>query len=77
MRILAICGSPRKGNTYKVMKTIQDSFPEIEYKILMLKDLNFELCRGCYSCVVKGEEYCPIKDNRDMIIADNESGKIK
>jgi len=68
MRILAICGSPRKGNTYKVLKTIQESFPEIEHKILMLKDLNFELCRGCYSCVVKGEEYCPIKDNRDMII---------
>jgi len=30
--------------------------------------LNFELCRGCYGCVLKGEDKCPIKDDRDMII---------
>jgi multimeric flavodoxin WrbA len=30
--------------------------------------MNFELCRGCYSCVLRGEEKCPIKDDRDMII---------
>lgn len=68
MKILAICGSPRKGNTYKVLKSIQESFPDIDYKIEMLKDLNFDLCKGCYSCVVRGEEKCPIKDDRDKII---------
>jgi multimeric flavodoxin WrbA len=68
MKIVSICGSPRKGNTYKVLNIIKESFPEIDYKILMLKDLNFELCRGCYSCVVRGEEKCPIKDDRDMIL---------
>lgn len=34
----------------------------------MLKDLNFELCKGCYSCVLRGEDKCPIKDDRDMIL---------
>jgi len=68
MKILAICGSPRKGNTYKVLNSIIENYPDIDYKILMLKDLNFELCKGCYSCVVRGEEKCPIKDDRDMII---------
>jgi multimeric flavodoxin WrbA len=34
----------------------------------MLNELNFELCRGCYSCVLRGEDKCPIKDDRDMII---------
>jgi len=68
MKIVAICGSPRKGNTYKVLNTMKESFPEIDFKILMLKDLNFELCKGCYSCVVRGEEKCPIKDDRDMIL---------
>ncbi len=68
MKILAICGSPRKGNTYKVLNSIKENYPDIDYKILMLKDLDFELCKGCYSCVVRGEEKCPIKDDRDMII---------
>jgi len=68
MKILAICGSPRKGNTYKVLNSIKENYPDIDYKILMLKDLNFEFCKGCYSCVVRGEGNCPIRDDRDMII---------
>jgi len=68
MKIVAICGSPRKGNTYKVFDTIKENFPEIDFKTLMLKDMNFELCRGCYSCVVRGEEKCPLKDDRDEIL---------
>ena len=68
LKIIAICGSPRKGNTYKVLNAIQENFPEVDFKILMLRDLNFELCCGCYGCVVKGEEKCPIKDDRDLIL---------
>lgn len=63
MKILAICGSPRKGNTYSALKTIQDSFPDIDFELLMLKDLHFELCKGCYACVLRGEEKCPTKDD--------------
>jgi len=70
MKILAICGSPRKGNTYKVLNSIKENYPDIDCKILMLKDLNFELCKGCYSCVLRGEEKCPIKDDRDMIVGE-------
>ena len=29
----------------------------------MLKDVNLEQCRGCYTCFARGEEYCPIKDD--------------
>ena len=68
MKILAICGSPRKGNTYSALNTIKESFPDIDFEILMLKDLQFELCRGCYACVLRGEDKCPIKDDRDMVI---------
>ncbi len=68
MKILAICGSPRKGNSYKVLESIRESFPDIDFNVLMLGELNFELCRGCYSCVLRGEETCPIKDERDMIL---------
>jgi len=68
MKILAICGSPRKGNGYKALNEIRDEFPHIEYEILHLNDMNFKLCKGCYGCVVRGEEKCPLKDDRDMIL---------
>lgn len=68
MKILAICGSPRKGNTYSMLKSIQDNFPNIDIKLMKLSDINFEFCEGCYVCVKKGEEKCPVKDDRDLIV---------
>ena len=68
MKILAICGSPHKGNTYSVLNTIKEDYPDIDYKILMLKELIWERCLGCYSCIALGAENCPLKDNRDMIV---------
>jgi multimeric flavodoxin WrbA len=68
MKILAICGSPRKGNTYSALKTIREGFPGIDIEIVMLKDLNFQFCKGCYACVQRGEDKCPIKDDRNMLV---------
>jgi len=68
MKILAICGSPHRGNCYSVLTTIKEDYPNIDYKLLMLNELNLERCRGCYVCVLRGEENCPLKDDRDMII---------
>lgn len=68
MKILAICGSPRKGNTYSALRSTQDNFPDVDFEIIMLKDIHFEPCKGCYTCVLRGEEKCPIKDDRDMLI---------
>jgi multimeric flavodoxin WrbA len=68
MRIAAICGSPRRGNCHSVLNSIQEHYPDIDYKLLMLNELNLEQCRGCYVCIARGEELCPLKDDRDMII---------
>ena len=68
MKIIAICGSPHKGNTYSVLNTIQEDYPDIDYKILMLSEYIWERCRGCYACIAMGAEKCPLKDNRDMIV---------
>lgn len=67
IKILSICGSPRKGNSYKALKEIGEAFPHIDYEILHLKDLDFNFCKGCYACVTRGEEKCPVKDDRDKI----------
>jgi len=68
MKILAICGSPHKGNSYSVLNSIKENYPAIDFKILMLNEVNLEMCKGDYGCILNGEQYCPLKDDRDMII---------
>ena len=68
MKIIAICGSPRKGNSYKALTTIRDAFPLIDFEILHLNDMDFSLCKGCYGCVLRGESNCPIKDDKSLIL---------
>jgi multimeric flavodoxin WrbA len=68
MKILAICGSPRKGETFKVLNSIKEKYPDIGYEILMLKDMNLKDCYGCYTCINRGPEKCPLKDDRDLIL---------
>lgn len=68
LKILAICGSPHQGNTYNILSMLEQSNPELDFKILMLSELNLMDCLGCYSCINTGEENCPLKDDRDMII---------
>ncbi len=70
MRVLAICGSPRKGNTYSVLSKLKEAYPSIDFKLLELSELNIEQCRGCYMCFLQGEENCPLKDDRDMILTE-------
>lgn len=68
MKILAICGSPHRGNTYSVLSTIPEDYPDIDYKLMMLNEVDLQPCKGCYACVLMGAENCPLKDDRDMII---------
>ena len=68
MKILAICGSAKKGNTYSVLKDIKENYPDIDFKILMLKDVNLKPCLGCYVCVKLGEDKCSLKDDREKIV---------
>ena len=68
MKIVAICGSPRRGNSFSALQSIQENFPEVDFEILMLNELDLKMCRGCYVCFLKGEQFCPLKDDRDMII---------
>lgn len=70
IRVLAIVGSPRKGKTYHAIKSMEENSPEVDLNILMLNELDIGLCKGCYLCNSRGEEYCPLKDDRDTILAE-------
>ena len=68
MKILALSGSPRKQNTVSALAALQEQSPEIEIQILTLKDLDLKLCKGCYSCIRRVEQRCPLKDDRDLLL---------
>jgi multimeric flavodoxin WrbA len=68
MKILAICGSPHKGNSYNVLSYIKETYLDIDFKMIMLSELNLEQCKGCYQCVLKGEDKCPLNDDRDTLL---------
>ncbi len=68
LKIVAICGSPHRGNTYEILGMLANAHPDVDYKILMLSELDLKDCFGCYSCIDNGEESCPHQDDRDVII---------
>ncbi len=70
-KILVILGSLRAGNTLRTVKQVEAIHRQAEaceYEYLLLKDLHLELCRGCFSCIANGEQTCPLKDDRDLIV---------
>ncbi len=71
MKIIAIMGSPKgKGSGHKIVKMIEDRMKvmgDVEFEYLFLKDANLKPCIGCYNCMTKGEDKCPLKDDRAAI----------
>jgi multimeric flavodoxin WrbA len=71
MKVTAFIGSGRKRHSYiasgKFLQNLQ-SFGDIEYEIIRLSDYNLGTCKGCRICFDKGEEFCPFKDDRDVLI---------
>jgi len=51
-----------------VLSTIAEDHPEVDYKLSMLGELNFGQCKGCYACIAHGEDKCPLKDDRDLVV---------
>ena len=40
---------------------------DVEFEYIFLKDANLKPCIGCYNCMAKGEDKCPLKDDRAAI----------
>jgi multimeric flavodoxin WrbA len=81
MKVIAFIGSGRKKHTYhateKFLQNLQ-SFGNIEYEIVRLSEYKLGTCQGCKMCLDKGEELCPFKDDRDILIGkmENSDGVI-
>jgi multimeric flavodoxin WrbA len=70
-KVTAFVGTARKKHTYYAVRQFLDnlkSLGDVEYEIAALTDYRVEMCRGCKNCFRKGEEFCPLKDDRDVLI---------
>ena len=70
-RVTAFVGSARKKHTYDAARQFLDnlrSLGDVECEIVFLSDHRIGICRGCKVCFAKGEEFCPLKDDRDLLI---------
>ena len=70
-KVTAFVGSARKKHTYgavvQFLSQLQ-SMGDVETEIVRLSDYRLETCIGCKACMDKGEEYCPLEDDRDLLI---------
>lgn len=70
-KVTVFIGSQRKQATYQAIQEFEKnvkSYAEIDFEYIFLKDYHLEYCRGCCLCFLKGEEYCPSKDDRDLLL---------
>jgi multimeric flavodoxin WrbA len=70
-RVTAFVGSARKKHTYDAVERFLhnlQSMGDVEYEIIRLSDYQILTCRGCKVCFDKGEERCPLKDDRDLLV---------
>jgi len=69
-KVTAFVGSARKKNTYKAVVQFMNNLQglgDIETEIVVLNNYRLGFCRGCMLCFEKGEEFCPLKDDRDVL----------
>lgn len=70
MKIIGICGSPRKGNTEWMLGKLFEELSRLgaETEMLLLRKMDVQMCRGCLACEKGGKERqgdCKITD--DMV----------
>jgi multimeric flavodoxin WrbA len=62
MKILAICGSPRKGNTEFMLNTVLNEITRHKKELILLREKSIKHCTGCLFCDERKKE-CSIKDD--------------
>lgn len=73
MKILAICGSPRKGNTEWMLARLAEHATVLgaESELVLLRRLRLKGCNGCLKCEAGGKEregVCTIKDDMEDLL---------
>lgn len=75
-KVTAFVGSAHKKITHAAVRRFLDdlrTLGDVETEIVTLSDHRLGICRGCRLCFERGEEACPLKDDRDALFAKIES----
>lgn len=70
-KVTAFVGSARKKHTHEAVGKLLDGLQalgDVESEVVALSDYRIEACRGCKQCFEQGEEFCPLDDDRDVLI---------
>jgi len=76
LKVVGIIGSARIKNTFNAVAEIERNlkqYGDIDFEYILLNEYDLKFCNGCKVCFDKGENYCPIKDDRDIILSKIES----
>ncbi len=73
MRVLGICGSPRRGNTEWMLSTVLGAAGDAgaQTELLLLRQADVRPCRGCLACEKRdgtGRGVCRIQDDMQAIL---------
>jgi multimeric flavodoxin WrbA len=70
--VTAFVGSARRhGVTHRATRQLLDhlqAFGDVQTELVFLSDHHIGLCRGCKACFIRGEEFCPLHDDRDLLV---------
>jgi multimeric flavodoxin WrbA len=70
--VTAFVGSGRKqGVTYRATRQFLEdleSLGDVRSEVVFLSDHDIAPCTGCKACFIRGEEFCPLHDDRDLLI---------
>lgn len=70
-KVTAFIGSARKKTTYQAIQEFEKNLKQhsdIDFEYVFLSDYHLEFCQGCKVCFDKGEQLCPLKDDRDVLL---------
>ncbi len=72
-KVTAFIAGHQKRATYGAVHEFEEHLRsyadlDLDFEYVFLKDYRLENCRGCCNCFSKGEEFCPIKDDRDILL---------
>jgi len=69
MKVLSICGSPRRGNSEAILNKLKEFLEEkgVENKIILLRTKNIHRCDGCVEYCNKHLK-CRYRDDMDEIL---------
>lgn len=70
--VTAFVGSARRhGVTHRATRRFLDdleSFGDVRSEVVFLSECDLGRCRGCKACFIRGEEFCPLHDDRDLLL---------